>query len=160
MGFFFGLKGMANVPVESMKYGGLFWFTDLTICDPFYILPFITSATIWAVMEVIYFVSPYLLDKIYMFFGLIAGSWFCQIKYATVAIACLHIQSNAHPHVSFYDKLPISESLLMLIKICSKRFYFIWRQLLGTGSPQTWFRLLKPASCAFLKWETISRSNG
>ena len=31
MSMFFGLKGMAELPVESMKNGGLFWFTDLTI---------------------------------------------------------------------------------------------------------------------------------
>ena len=30
---------MAALPVESMKMGGLFWFTDLTVPDPFYILP-------------------------------------------------------------------------------------------------------------------------
>jgi len=37
--FFFGLRKMANLPVESMKEGGLFWFTDLTLADPYYILP-------------------------------------------------------------------------------------------------------------------------
>jgi YidC/Oxa1 family membrane protein insertase len=53
MSFFFALKGMANAPVESMQYGGLFWFSDLTICDPYYILPLLTSVTVWATMEVI-----------------------------------------------------------------------------------------------------------
>lgn len=51
MSFFFALKGMANTPVESMKDGGLFWFTDLTICDPYYILPMLTSITVWATIE-------------------------------------------------------------------------------------------------------------
>ncbi len=52
MSFFFALKGMANAPVESMQYGGLFWFSDLTVCDPYYILPMLTSVTVWATMEV------------------------------------------------------------------------------------------------------------
>lgn len=43
---------MANIPVESMKEGGLLWFTDLTVCDPYYILPMLTSITVWATIEV------------------------------------------------------------------------------------------------------------
>lgn len=50
--FFFGLRKMANLPVESLKTGGLFWFTDLTVADPFYILPLITSVTVWITLEV------------------------------------------------------------------------------------------------------------
>ena len=52
MSFFFGLKAMANAPVASMQYGGLFWFQDLTICDPTYMLPLLTSVTLWATIEV------------------------------------------------------------------------------------------------------------
>ena len=52
MSFFFGLKAMANAPVASMQYGGLFWFTDLTIADPYYLLPILTSVTMWATIEV------------------------------------------------------------------------------------------------------------
>lgn len=52
MSFFFALKGMANAPVESMTHGGLFWFTDLTISDPYYLLPLLTSVTVWATIEV------------------------------------------------------------------------------------------------------------
>ncbi|KOC65165.1 Mitochondrial inner membrane protein OXA1L, partial [Habropoda laboriosa] len=46
---FFALRGMANAPVESLKYGGVWWFTDLTIADPYYILPAFTSATLFIV---------------------------------------------------------------------------------------------------------------
>ncbi|XP_041771032.1 mitochondrial inner membrane protein OXA1L [Anopheles merus] len=49
--FFMGLREMANTPVESMRDGGLFWFTDLTICDQFYALPIITSLTLFATIE-------------------------------------------------------------------------------------------------------------
>merc|ERR1719384_885984 len=42
-----GLRGMANLPLESMMSGGLFWFQDLTIPDPFYILPLLTSTTLY-----------------------------------------------------------------------------------------------------------------
>lgn len=49
--FFMGLRGMANCPVESMMHGGLWWFADLTVPDQFFILPLITSATMWATIE-------------------------------------------------------------------------------------------------------------
>ena len=38
---------MANCPVDSMKGGGLSWFSDLTVADPYYILPLLTSATLF-----------------------------------------------------------------------------------------------------------------
>lgn len=47
MSFFFGLRRMINVPVDSLHTGGLFWFTDLTLADPYYILPILTSATLY-----------------------------------------------------------------------------------------------------------------
>ena len=50
--FFMGLRGMANVPVESMRTGGLFWFTDLTVPDQYYLMPLITSFTMWVTIEV------------------------------------------------------------------------------------------------------------
>lgn len=50
--FFMGLRQMANVPVESMRTGGLFWFQDLTVPDQFFAMPIITSITMWATIEV------------------------------------------------------------------------------------------------------------
>lgn len=49
--FFMGLRGMANCPIESMTYGGLWWFTDLTVPDQYFLLPIITSATMWLTIE-------------------------------------------------------------------------------------------------------------
>ncbi|XP_028158136.1 mitochondrial inner membrane protein OXA1L [Ostrinia nubilalis] len=49
--FFMGLRGMANCPVESLSTGGLWWFTDLTVPDQFFLLPLLTSATMWATIE-------------------------------------------------------------------------------------------------------------
>ena len=43
---------MANLPVESMKTGGTAWFTDLTVSDPYYALPVITVALLYATIEV------------------------------------------------------------------------------------------------------------
>ncbi|KAJ6641722.1 Mitochondrial inner membrane protein OXA1L [Pseudolycoriella hygida] len=45
--FFMGLRQMANAPVESLRTGGLFWFTDLTMPDQYYLLPIITSTTLY-----------------------------------------------------------------------------------------------------------------
>lgn len=50
--FFMGLRQMANAPVESMREGGLFWFVDLTMPDQFYLLPIITSATLYVTILV------------------------------------------------------------------------------------------------------------
>ncbi|XP_077994926.1 mitochondrial inner membrane protein OXA1L-like [Glandiceps talaboti] len=49
--FFIGLRKMAMLPVDSMKCGGLFWFTDLTVADPYYILPVTASLTMMASIE-------------------------------------------------------------------------------------------------------------
>ncbi|KAF7991354.1 hypothetical protein HCN44_002916 [Aphidius gifuensis] len=50
--FFFALKGMANLPVDSMRHGGLWWFTDLTIPDPYYILPVVTAASLGLILKI------------------------------------------------------------------------------------------------------------
>lgn len=49
--FFMGLRQMANAPVDSLRDGGLFWFTDLTMADQYYLLPIITSATLFLTIE-------------------------------------------------------------------------------------------------------------
>ena len=41
---------MANYPIESMKTEGLSWFTNLTIPDPYFILPTLTSITLYYVI--------------------------------------------------------------------------------------------------------------
>ena len=50
--FFVAIRRMAAVPVESMKTEGLYWFTDLTVPDPYYILPFMACAAFIATLEV------------------------------------------------------------------------------------------------------------
>jgi len=47
MSMFFGLRGMSNCPVESLSTGGLVWFQNLTMADPFYLLPVLTSTTLF-----------------------------------------------------------------------------------------------------------------
>lgn len=46
LSYFIGIRRMVNAPVESLHTGGLLWFTDLTIPDPYYILPLITCSTL------------------------------------------------------------------------------------------------------------------
>ncbi|OMH81954.1 Mitochondrial inner membrane protein OXA1L [Zancudomyces culisetae] len=50
--FFLALRGMAYLPVEHLKTGGLWWFTDLTAADPYYILPVLASATMIGSLEI------------------------------------------------------------------------------------------------------------
>lgn len=42
---------MANLPVPSLQTGGLWWFQDLTLSDPTYILPLVVTASMWCVLE-------------------------------------------------------------------------------------------------------------
>jgi len=46
-----GLRKMANLPVDSLREGGMFWFTDLTVPDQYFALPIITSITLWTTIE-------------------------------------------------------------------------------------------------------------
>jgi YidC/Oxa1 family membrane protein insertase len=41
-GMFRLIRGMAGIPVPSMENGGLAWFSDLTVYDPFFVLPCIS----------------------------------------------------------------------------------------------------------------------
>lgn len=50
--FFLGIRGLANYPLESMMNGGTLWFHDLTVADPYYILPVFTAVTLFVTMEV------------------------------------------------------------------------------------------------------------
>ncbi|MBN3290553.1 OXA1L protein, partial [Polypterus senegalus] len=50
--FFVALRKMAYLPVPSMQTGGTLWFTDLTMADPYYILPLAVTGTMCAIIEV------------------------------------------------------------------------------------------------------------
>ena len=47
-----GLREMANLPVASLQSGGMLWFTDLTMYDPYYILPVTTMLLLLLQLEV------------------------------------------------------------------------------------------------------------
>lgn len=49
---FYAIRKMCNLPVDSMTTGGMLWFNDLTICDPFYLLPIMASLSILLVAMV------------------------------------------------------------------------------------------------------------
>ncbi|TRX91840.1 hypothetical protein FHL15_007159 [Xylaria flabelliformis] len=42
-GMFRLVRGMAGIPVPGMETGGLAWFTDLTVHDPLFVLPIIST---------------------------------------------------------------------------------------------------------------------
>lgn len=44
---------MTMLPLESLVYGGLWWFSDLTIPDPYFIMPIVTVVTLGTTLEVI-----------------------------------------------------------------------------------------------------------
>lgn len=49
--FFMALRAMAELPVPGFLDGGLAWFTDLSVKDPYYILPVLSSAGMLAILE-------------------------------------------------------------------------------------------------------------
>ncbi|XP_027894742.1 mitochondrial inner membrane protein OXA1L isoform X2 [Xiphophorus couchianus] len=49
--FFIALRKMAYLPVPSLQTGGVLWFTDLSAADPFYILPFVVTGTMFFILE-------------------------------------------------------------------------------------------------------------
>ncbi|XP_011877681.1 PREDICTED: mitochondrial inner membrane protein OXA1L [Vollenhovia emeryi] len=51
MSCFLALRKMANLPVESLKDGGFWWVKDLTMYDPYYIMPIVTSVTMFITIE-------------------------------------------------------------------------------------------------------------
>ncbi|GFY60866.1 mitochondrial inner membrane protein OXA1L [Trichonephila inaurata madagascariensis] len=52
LSFFLGLRAMAKAPVESMQWGGLGWTIDLTVPDPYYILPILSCSTLYVVLKI------------------------------------------------------------------------------------------------------------
>lgn len=49
---FLAIRGMAKLPVDSLSTGGALWFTDLTMADPFYVLPVLATASILTIIRV------------------------------------------------------------------------------------------------------------
>ncbi|CAI2298396.1 unnamed protein product [Caenorhabditis sp. 36 PRJEB53466] len=49
---FFAIKKMVAANYPGLTTGGTLWFTDLTACDPYYALPFISAATMALVTKV------------------------------------------------------------------------------------------------------------
>lgn len=44
---------MSLAPVDSMKMGGALWFSDITVSDPYYLLPSLTAIMFVINFEVI-----------------------------------------------------------------------------------------------------------
>lgn len=51
LAFFFAIRKLVALPVPQLKEGGAAWFTDLTVADPYYILPVTSMALTLAVMQ-------------------------------------------------------------------------------------------------------------
>lgn len=49
---FFALKNMASQPLASLTTEGLLWFTNLTVPDPYYLLPALSTCALLGSLEV------------------------------------------------------------------------------------------------------------
>lgn len=52
LSFFFGIRNMCNAGFPALKVGGLGWFMDLTVPDPTWVLPMMSSASMMLLLEV------------------------------------------------------------------------------------------------------------
>lgn len=48
---FFGIRELANIKLASLTTGGYLWFLDLTVADPFYILPLISCSSMYFIIK-------------------------------------------------------------------------------------------------------------
>lgn len=60
IGAFRLLRGMAALPVPSLESGGLWWFSDLTVADPYFALPILSSAFLYGIMRVGFFLPLFI----------------------------------------------------------------------------------------------------
>lgn len=51
-GAFRSLRGMATLPVPGMNTDGFLWFSDLTVSDPFFVLPLATGGLMYFIIKV------------------------------------------------------------------------------------------------------------
>jgi YidC/Oxa1 family membrane protein insertase len=51
-GMFRLLRGMAELPIPALETGGLAWFMNLTVPDPLFILPLVSTGIMWWIMKV------------------------------------------------------------------------------------------------------------
>jgi YidC/Oxa1 family membrane protein insertase len=51
-GSFFLLRGMSKLPVPGLETGGLLWFSNLTIPDPYFLLPMATAGILHYLLRV------------------------------------------------------------------------------------------------------------
>ena len=52
-GFFRLMRGMSSLPVPGLDDGGLLWIRDLTLSDPYFILPIATSGAYYYAFKVL-----------------------------------------------------------------------------------------------------------
>lgn len=64
IGMFRLIKGMAALPVPSFETGGFLWFTDLTVSDPYFLLPILTGIVFTNAMRVRRRCTPSFLDPL------------------------------------------------------------------------------------------------
>ncbi|KAG8682777.1 Mitochondrial inner membrane protein oxa1, partial [Ceratobasidium sp. 394] len=51
LSFFFGIRNICNAKLATLQQGGFGWFTDLTIADPTWVLPIMSSASMLVLLE-------------------------------------------------------------------------------------------------------------
>lgn len=122
---------MANLPVDSMRHGGLWWFTDLTVPDPYYLLPIATAASLGLILKM--GVDGPKLDSM--------GA----LKYIIQAIPFIIL-----PFTVNFPGVSLKLILIILLFIINYSLINLSRLLFGTGHQQIYFLWYK---LVYLKYQ-------
>ncbi|XP_066595869.1 mitochondrial inner membrane protein OXA1L [Prorops nasuta] len=110
--FYWAIRGMVNAPVESMREGGLWWFSDLTVADPTYILPVTTCGLIFLLLE-------------FGMEGNVATSKGQKIMFRCIPVFSLFVLQNMPNAINFYWTYSNTISLIQqgILKLPRVRTY-------------------------------------
>ena len=138
---FFALRGMANAPVESMKVGGLSWFTDLTIADPYFLLPVITAGSVFVHIKmgadgVDAKSMPPAIRKLLLAMPLISLPVMCQFP----AVNFILVINSINYCYSYFQALNVYWLSTNLISIVQTRIIRqpTFRKQIGLGQMKVW----------------------
>lgn len=87
------LQGMSALPVPGLDDGGLLWIQDLTVSDPLFSLPVVTSVVMYLTFKVCLHWRDHKLPL---------GPWL-SLPFGTIAALCVNIDLNSYLRVFFQN---------------------------------------------------------
>jgi YidC/Oxa1 family membrane protein insertase len=109
-GFFFAVKGIAELPVPGMSEGGLAWFPNLAVPDPYTLLPVLAGLSMLGALEA----GPKVGDT--------AGAQakLMRTLFRGMSVAMIFIMSSMPAAVSLYSVVSNGFTLLQVLALKGK----------------------------------------